>query len=281
MCAHADATTRSDFNPHEEACMGRVGAKIVWPAQERPDSGNGLTIMQSESIAHDETPASHGHSGHRRARKSAPGAWHDQASGILKRVMDLAIAIPALIFLIPIFLVIALVVLFEGGRPIIFRQQRRGQDGRYFTCYKFRTMVKDAGDRLREMLENDPERRREWEENQKLKDDPRLTSAGGFLRRFSLDELPQLINIIRGDMSIVGPRPIVHDEVRRYGEDIVHYDAVRPGVVGLWQINGRNDTTYKRRVELDVEYAQERSIGYDVMILLKSIPVILGRHGAY
>lgn len=195
--------------------------------------------------------------------------------------MDLAIAVPAIVFLIPIYLIIAIVILFDDGWPVIFSQKRRGHNGRYFTCYKFRTMVTDAGARLEEVLASDPEKRREWEETQKLKDDPRLTRTGGFLRRFSLDELPQLVNIIRGDMSIVGPRPIIDAEVWRYGEDIRHYDSVRPGVVGLWQINGRNDTTYQRRVELDVEYAENRSIGYDVSILMKSIPVILGRRGAY
>ncbi len=237
--------------------------------------------MQSKSIAHEDPSAASQRRRRHGGPRGAPGTSQRQASELLKRIMDLAIAVPAMVLLVPIYMIIALVVFIDDGRPIIFSQKRRGQNGRYFTCYKFRTMVADAPERLEQVLANDPEKRAEWEETQKLKHDPRLTRTGGFLRRFSLDELPQLWNIIRGDMSVVGPRPIVESEVRRYGDDIRHYDSVRPGVVGLWQINGRNDTTYQRRVELDVEYAQNRSVSYDASILLKSVPVILGRRGAY
>ncbi len=237
--------------------------------------------MQYKSIAHDDPGTATKRASRRRPSHGTPDAWPDRTSRLLKRFMDLAIAIPALIFLAPIFLIIAITVFIDDGRPIIFSQKRRGRNGRYFTCYKFRTMVPDAAERLEVLLASDPAKRREWEADQKLKDDPRLISTGKFLRRFSLDELPQLINIIRGEMSVVGPRPIVESEVRRYGEDIVHYDSVRPGVVGLWQINGRNNTTYAERVKLDVKYAATQSFIVDLCILMKSIPAVLGRNGAY
>jgi len=204
-----------------------------------------------------------------------------QPSDALKRAMDLLLAIPLAIFLLPALIVLALIIRKDDKGPILFKQTRRGKDGKPFTCYKFRTMVVDAQERLERLLASDPELRKEWEETQKLKDDPRITRRGGFLRRTSLDELPQLWNIIRGDMSVVGPRPIIEDEVRRYGRDIEHYDSVRPGVIGLWQINGRNDTTYEERVALDVDYALRRSIFLDIYILVKSIPAILLKRGAY
>lgn len=204
-----------------------------------------------------------------------------EPSEILKRAMDLVLAIPLALFLLPVLLLLALIIRSEGQGPILFKQTRRGKDGKPFTCYKFRTMVVDAQERLERLLVSDLNARREWEATQKLKDDPRITRRGGFLRRTSLDELPQLWNIIKGEMSIVGPRPIVKDEVRRYGSDIEHYDSVRPGVIGLWQINGRNDTTYEQRIALDVDYARRRSILLDIYILVKSVPAIVFKRGAY
>jgi exopolysaccharide production protein ExoY len=232
-----------------------------------------------ESVAHEEdamplsAAGDHTTSGKRRR--------NTQPSDTLKRAMDLVLAIPLAIFLLPALIVLALIIRKDDKGPILFKQTRRGKDGKPFTCYKFRTMVVDAQERLERLLASDPELFKEWEETQKLKDDPRITRRGGLLRRTSLDELPQLWNIIRGDMSVVGPRPIIEDEVRRYGSDIEHYDSVRPGVIGLWQINGRNDTTYEERVALDVDYALRRSIFLDIYILVKSIPAILLKRGAY
>lgn len=202
-------------------------------------------------------------------------------SDTLKRVMDLLLAIPLALFLMPALIGLAIMIRNDDKGPILFKQTRRGKDGKEFTCYKFRTMVVDAQEQLDKLLASNPDARREWEENQKLKDDPRITRRGGLLRRTSLDELPQLWNIIRGDMSVVGPRPIVKDEVRRYGRDIEYYDSVRPGVLGLWQISGRNDTTYAARVALDVDYAQRRSVFLDLYILVKAIPAVLLKRGAY
>lgn len=204
-----------------------------------------------------------------------------KASDAIKRVLDLVIVIPASVFLAPALLAVAFLIQRDDSGPILFRHERRGKDGKPFLCYKFRTMVLDAPERLEHLLASDPELRREWDENQKLKDDPRITRCGGLLRRTSLDELPQLWNILRGEMSIVGPRPIVEDEVRRYGSDIEHYDAVKPGVLGLWQVKGRSDTTYEERVALDVDYAMRRSVFMDLSILIQSIPAILLKRGAY
>ncbi|MEO9971489.1 MAG: sugar transferase [Hyphomonadaceae bacterium] len=198
-----------------------------------------------------------------------------------KRVLDLLVAIPALFFLSPLMLVVGLIVRLQDGGPVFFVQDRRGFGGVDFACMKFRTMRSDAEDVLGNLLATDPEMAAEWRATQKLRKDPRITKIGVFLRKTSLDELPQLLNIIRGEMSVVGPRPIVEDEVRRYGEDIASYDAVRPGVTGLWQISGRNDTTYEERVQMDVDYAEKISVFSDIMILLKTIPAILFSRGAY
>lgn len=215
---------------------------------------------------------------------AAPGSSdgrRNKPSEALKRALDLVVAIPAAIFLLPIYITIAVVIYADDGGPVIFSQKRRGRNGKYFKCYKFRTMVRDAQSRLDTLLENNPELREEWAQTQKLKCDPRLTSSGGRLRRYSLDELPQMWNIIKGEMSIVGPRPIVDNEVPRYAENIEFYDTVRPGVLGLWQISGRNDVSYDTRVALDREYAERRTVAGDIMIMFRSIPAILFKRGAY
>ncbi|MEE9380519.1 MAG: sugar transferase [Hyphomonadaceae bacterium] len=198
-----------------------------------------------------------------------------------KRLFDLAVAIPVFLFVIPLVIVIALAVKLSDGGQVVFSHRRRGQNGRMFNCYKFRSMVPDADVRLQELLEEDAELADEWARDQKLRNDPRITSFGKFLRKTSLDELPQLINIFRGEMSVVGPRPIVENEVARYGDDIEAYDTMPPGVTGLWQVNGRNNTTYAERVAMDTEYARTYSIWLDIKILFQTIPAILFSRGAY
>lgn len=198
-----------------------------------------------------------------------------------KRILDLLIAIPALFFLSPVMLIVGLLIRYQDGGSVFFVQDRRGFGGQSFSCMKFRTMRTDAQDVLGSLLATDPEMAAEWRSAQKLRHDPRITKLGHFLRKTSLDELPQLLNIIRGEMSVVGPRPIVEDEVRRYGDKIVSYDAIRPGVTGLWQINGRSDTSYEERVAWDAQYAESVSVLGDIMILLRSVPAILFRRGAY
>lgn len=198
----------------------------------------------------------------------------------LKRLTDTVIASVALIFLLPVLVPIALLVRLSDGGPAIFRQKRIGRNGEEFFCLKFRSMHVDAAQQLKELLERDPRAREEWKATQKLENDPRITRLGNFLRKTSLDELPQLINIIKGDMSIVGPRPIVRNEIEKYGEYFRHYSSVRPGLTGLWQVSGRSETTYDERVALDVEYVQDRSYFMDLKIMAMTVPAVLTSDGA-
>ena len=207
--------------------------------------------------------------------------WTPVLTDWRKRAIDLALVVPLLIFVSPLMIAIAILVRMQDGGSVLFRQTRYGQGGRTFTCYKFRSMVVDAEDRLRRLLESDPAAAAEWQRNQKLRNDPRVTALGRFLRKSSLDELPQLFNIIKGDMSIVGPRPIIDCEVPKYGSYFRYYSAVRPGVTGLWQVSGRNLTTYSERVLLDADYVQRWSLALDLRIILRTIPAILLSKGAY
>jgi len=198
----------------------------------------------------------------------------------LKRAFDLLFAVPMLLSLVPFFAVIALLVRRDGG-PIVFGHERIGLNGRKFRCLKFRTMVVNADEVLSELLDRDPEARAEWDRDFKLKNDMRVTAVGRFLRRTSLDELPQLWNVVRGDMSLVGPRPIVQQELARYGGDVSYYLMTKPGITGVWQVSGRNDVDYARRVSMDVSYVQQWSLTRDMAILLKTIGVVVRREGAY
>jgi exopolysaccharide production protein ExoY len=197
------------------------------------------------------------------------------------RVLDLAGAIGLLVFVSPLFAAIYLLIRLQNDGPVFFVQNRIGYGGRQFRCLKFRTMVSDADGRLANLLASDKTAYIEWLTHQKLRRDPRVTRIGAFLRKSSLDELPQLINVLRGEMSLVGPRPIVTDEVRRYGARISYYLSVLPGITGLWQISGRNDVSYRRRVACDVLYARRRSLVLNIMILLLTVPMVLMRRGSY
>jgi undecaprenyl-phosphate galactose phosphotransferase len=167
------------------------------------------------------------------------------------------------------------------GRPVLFGHDRVGRGGRAFRCYKFRTMVPDADRVLAELLARDPEARATWARDYKLREDPRVTRIGAWLRRTSLDELPQLWNVLRGDMSLVGPRPVMAEELGRYGDAARYYLDVRPGLTGLWQISGRNDIDYPERVALDAWYIKNWSIWYDIVILAKTVRVVRDAKGAY
>ena len=197
-----------------------------------------------------------------------------------KRVLDIAGALAIGLVFSPLILVIAVRMAQEGG-PILFRHRRIGQGGKIFECLKFRTMVPNAEQILQELLERDPEARAEWLRDHKLRSDPRVTRLGRFLRKTSLDELPQLWNVLRGEMSLVGPRPIVKEEMLRYGRYLPAYLAAKPGVTGLWQVTGRNDTNYRRRVVLDTYYVRKQTLLMDLRILLKTVQVVLWGHGAY
>jgi exopolysaccharide production protein ExoY len=197
---------------------------------------------------------------------------------LTKRVLDCVIAVLVFIVSLPIFLTLALLVAMDGG-PVIYRHKRIGREGQQFDCYKFRTMIVGAHDLFDEFLAYHPSVVAEWEEAQKLDFDPRITSTGRFLRRTSLDEMPQLLNVIRGEMSLVGPRPVTKPELQRYGAHASEYLTVRPGLTGFWQVSGRNRLSYAERVALDVRYIRTRSIWFDTVILFRTIIVLLRGDG--
>jgi lipopolysaccharide/colanic/teichoic acid biosynthesis glycosyltransferase len=200
---------------------------------------------------------------------------------IAKRALDIVGAGVGLVLLAPFFLIVALMVRADGG-PAFFAHQRVGRGGKLFGCLKFRSMVVDSQARLEALLANDPTARAEWEATRKLKNDPRITRLGSFLRSTSLDELPQLINVLLGEMSLVGPRPVQEAEIDRYyGASAAHYMAVRPGITGLWQVSGRSETSYESRVALDVSYVSRPSLLADISILLRTPVAVLSRRGAH
>ncbi len=200
---------------------------------------------------------------------------------VAKRAVDFGLSVMAAISLAPVFAAVAALVRLTSRGPVFYSQPRIGKDGRVFRAWKFRTMMRDADARLMDYLEGDAARRIEWRKNRKLRDDPRLTPGGRFLRQFSLDELPQLWNVFRGQMSLVGPRPIAADEAAWYGEGIELYTKVLPGITGLWQVSGRNDTTYEERVRLDEYYVRNWSVWMDLWILGRTLRCVLTRRGAY
>jgi len=202
------------------------------------------------------------------------------ATSRAKRLFDVLGAALGLMALAPVMVSLAILVRRDGG-PAIFGHRRIGSDGKTFLCLKFRSMCIDAERKLQEHLANNPAAQAEWDKDFKLRDDPRITPLGQLLRRTSLDELPQLFNVLRGEMSLVGPRPIVADEVARYGDRFVAYRNCRPGITGLWQVSGRNDISYRARVRLDSFYAARWSMTKDVFILIRTIAVVFRRSGAY
>jgi Undecaprenyl-phosphate galactose phosphotransferase WbaP len=201
------------------------------------------------------------------------------ASRFIKAAIDVTVASLMLVLSSPLFLILGAVSRLDGG-PMLFAHRRVGAGGRPFYCLKFRTMVVDADRVLVGALTRDAALAAEWAASRKLVNDPRVTRIGRFLRKTSLDELPQLINVLRLEMSLVGPRPIVDSEVPLYGEAIAQYYATRPGITGLWQVSGRSNTSYARRVQLDVWYVNNWTVWNDITVLLKTIPAVLGRHGA-
>lgn len=197
-----------------------------------------------------------------------------------KRGLDIGVAATALFLLLPLLLLIAVLVWAGDRKAPIFRHARLGRDGRSFGCLKFRSMVADGEAVLAAHLAADPRARAEWARTHKLSDDPRITPIGQVLRKTSLDELPQLWNVLRGEMSLVGPRPIVQAEVARYGRAFATCFAVPPGVTGLWQVSGRSDTTYAERVALDLDYACRWSLRRDLAIMLRTVPAVLAQRGS-
>lgn len=202
-------------------------------------------------------------------------------SSISKRALDVAVSAFLFVFLAPLLVLIAIAVKLSDGGPIFYVAHRCGVGGRIFGVLKFRTMHTDANERLARILESDPVAKQEWDTYEKLRNDPRVTPLGNFLRRTSLDELPQLINILRGEMSLIGPRPIAKSEVYRFGPYFAEYVRVRPGVLGLWQVSGRSKLTYQQRVQLDVKYVNEWSFLLDMKILMLGVPAVIFGVGAF
>lgn len=201
----------------------------------------------------------------------------------LKRMFDIIFSLIVLVFILPIIGILSVIIVIESPGWPIYKSRRVKKDGKEFYCYKLRSMYVDADERLKEILASDPKKREEWEKYRKLKDDPRITKIGKIIRKFSLDELPQFINVLLGDMSVVGPRAITKEEIDKYykEEGKFYYYAVRPGITGLWQVSGRNETDYEFRVRTDIWYVENWSFWLDIVIIIKTIPAVLKTRGAY
>lgn len=199
-----------------------------------------------------------------------------------KRAFDVLFSLAALIFLSPLFLVISAIIKATSKGDIFYRQQRIGRGGAPFTCYKFRTMYPNADQKLNDLLRKNASFKSEWEATYKLKNDPRITPIGKFLRRTSLDELPQFWNVLKGDLSIVGPRPVVEEEIEKHIKHKAAYIlSVKPGITGLWQVSGRNNTSYRLRVRLDEKYVHKQSLRMDMGLILRTLPAMISSRGAY
>ena len=239
------------------------GSPVMWGGRSEAAGGRGQVTMPELTCL--TAPA--------RLDRPALRVEHD----LVQKVIALAI----LIFFLPLMIAVAVAVRLQDGGPAMFRHRRVGQRGVAFSCLKFRSMRVDAEARLEQHLSSNPEARREWERDHKLRYDPRVTALGHFLRKSSLDELPQLLNVLRGEMNLVGPRPIVEGEIAKYGWRYRHYIAVKPGLTGLWQVSGRNDVDYRTRVAMDSLYSLRRCSKLDLWILANTIPAVVLRRGSY
>jgi exopolysaccharide production protein ExoY len=217
----------------------------------------------------------------------SPFSTSDQAGrilptgGLAKRSFDITAAALALLLFSPIFIMIAALVKFSDNGPVLYGHRRIGHNGRTFKCLKFRTMAVNGDEILRNYLRDNPQAAEEWRATRKLKNDPRVTVVGTVLRKLSLDELPQLLNILRGEMSVVGPRPVVDEELNLYDSFAAFYLRTRPGLTGLWQISGRNDVSYESRIAFDTQYVQNWSLLGDVAIIVRTIPAVCMARGSY
>jgi exopolysaccharide production protein ExoY len=215
------------------------------------------------------------------ATSSGRGRPGSPVGGTTKRLFDIVVASVSLLIMLPLLVMVAALVFSQGGGRVLYRHRRIGYAGKPFGCLKFRTMVSHGEEVLARHLAEDPAAAREWTETRKLRNDPRVTPIGRLLRESSLDELPQLVNVLAGDMSIVGPRPIVVEEIERYGAHFEAYEACRPGITGPWQVNGRSNCSYAERIALDVAYSASWSIVRDCGIILKTPRIVVARTGSY
>ncbi len=232
----------------------------------------------SKSLSDFAEAVEHGHARPRRGY-TAPSSLFRYRT--IKRVIDILVVVLGLPVLLPALLIVAALVKFTSPGPVFFSHRRICRDGAFFSMWKFRTMCVNSSEVLEQYLTKHPRARAEWNKTHKLRTDPRITSVGAFLRRYSLDELPQAWNVILGQMSMVGPRPIVAAEVEKYAENFELYCRVKPGVTGLWQVSGRSKLTYEQRVELDCDYVQRWSLLRDLGILLATFKSVVNRDGAY
>ena len=204
-----------------------------------------------------------------------------RSSPVACRALDIVVALVALVLLGPVMSVVAVIVALEGAGPVLFRHTRVGKGGASFQVLKFRSMSVDGDRILAEHLRQNPDAAAEWARDHKLRVDPRVNGLGAFLRKSSLDELPQLFNVLKGEMSVVGPRPIVMAEVPRYGRAFKAYCNVPPGITGIWQVSGRNDISYRRRVAMDALYSRRKSVMLDLRLMLSTVPAVLAKKGSY
>lgn len=206
-----------------------------------------------------------------------------KSSDLIKRIFDIVFSLSVLIFCAPVYLLLAGSIAITSSGAVFYTQERVGKNRQHFYCIKFRTMIPDAELHLQEMMSQSDALRQEFSENFKLKNDPRITKIGKFLRITNLDEFPQFINVLRGEMSVVGPRPLVPEELARYGKDIDRVLTIRPGITGLWQVSGRNDLPYDERIRIDVSYVKDRNFWLDLQIVLRTIllTVMTKNNGAY
>ncbi|MDC7692761.1 sugar transferase [Asticcacaulis sp. DXS10W] len=229
------------------------------------------------AVAFSDVPLSH----EPKIKRKAVTRPKQTASDLAIRLSDIIISAFTILFLLPSLLFVAMLVKLQDGGPAIYGQRRIGLNGREFRCLKFRSMHVNSDEILAKLLLEDREARAEWQADHKLRNDPRITGLGRFLRKSSIDELPQLFNVLRGEMSLVGPRPIVRSEVCKYGSSFDHYTSVVPGITGLWQVLGRNDVTYRRRVALDRLYSQRRTLKLYFQIIFMTVPAVLFQRGSY
>ncbi|MEM7076970.1 MAG: sugar transferase [Pseudomonadota bacterium] len=207
---------------------------------------------------------------------------HHPVGGKGKRTFDIVFSLLAILSTLPFFILLPIIIFAVSPGPVFFAHTRIGFKGRAFPCLKFRTMVPDADQKLKDYLDTNSEARNEWEKYRKLRDDPRVIPlVGKMMRRLSFDELPQFFNVLRGDMSVVGPRPLTTDELKNYGQASRHYESARPGITGLWQVSGRSDVAFSERIELDCRYVSTCTVATDVGLIAKTIGVLVHGRGAY
>jgi lipopolysaccharide/colanic/teichoic acid biosynthesis glycosyltransferase len=259
--------------PHSQCRIGL--AEVDATLARSTDPGRSLKLASALPLVHHRRHHYVAHS----SRRTKQYPQLRRPGEAAKRLFDIVGALTLSLLFSPLLLVVGL-LLVRDRSPIIYSHTRTGRHGKAFGCLKFRTMVPDAERVLRDLLDQDPQLHQEWLRDQKLRNDPRVTAIGRFLRRTSLDELPQLWNVLKGDMSLVGPRPVMREEWQRYGSRLNTFLAAKPGVTGLWQVMGRSDTHYRRRVALDSFYVRKRSLLLDAYILLMTVKVVLGGRGA-